>query len=74
MRLFFVCVDGQGGGSLSCVLGRFLLLSASVFRQTVRYLPPHTSENASKKSFQISTRQFKTVFKLKAGKFQCGII
>ena len=44
-----------------CALGDFLVLSASVLRQIARYLPHHTSGNASKthsKSSHDKLKQF----------------
>jgi hypothetical protein len=44
-----------------CALGDFLVLSASVLRQIARYLPHHTSGNASKTHPKSSHDKFKTV-------------
>ena len=44
-----------------CALSDFLVLSASVLRQIARYLPHHTSENASKTHPKSSHDKFKTV-------------
>ena len=43
-----------------CALGDFLVLSAPVLRQIARYLPHHTSENASKTHPKSAHDKFKT--------------
>ena len=50
-----------------CALGDFLVLSASVLRQTARYLPHHRSGNASKTHPKSSHDKFKTVSEYKTG-------
>ena len=48
--------------TFSCVLGAILGdLSASVLRQTARYLPHHTSGNVSKTYPKSARDKFKTV-------------
>ncbi len=46
-----------------CALGDFLVLFAPVLRQIARYLPHHTSENASKTHPKSSHDKFKTASK-----------
>ena len=46
-----------------CALGDFLVLSAFVLRQIARYLPYHTSGNASKNHPKSSHDKFKTASK-----------
>ena len=57
------CFDWLDVSVFVCALGDFLVLFAPVLRQIARYLPHHSSENASKTHPKSSHDKFKTASK-----------